>query len=199
MATNVVIMLRGTCYPKPLVPRWHVHDFYTQTHLCPCHFGFCGSKNSAGTYMHTDLVRCLLEAWTSISVLLNSFSSLRMAACVITNKSHLSASSSDVHSIMSQPSHVGRASRLLTQIRLLHKYIGFRNLERTTENKPLCALTELKTDHRCGVKICWGQLFVSYLVSCRQSCPGFVSSPVVVLGFGHLHVVTEADQNLSFS
>lgn len=29
----------------------------------------------------TDLVRCLLEACTSISVLLNSLSSLRMAAC----------------------------------------------------------------------------------------------------------------------
>lgn len=32
-------------------------------------------------WQNTDLVRCLLEACTSISVLLNSFSSLRMAAC----------------------------------------------------------------------------------------------------------------------
>ncbi len=157
MAANVMIMSRGTCYPKPIGSRWHVRDFYTRTYLCPCHFWFCGSKNITGTYTHTDLVRCLLEAWTSISVLLNSFSSLRMAACGIANKSHLSASSSDVHSIMSPPSHVRRASRLLTQIRLLHKYIGFRHLERTTENKPLCALTELKTDHRFAEVSSWSR------------------------------------------
>ena len=30
---------------------------------------------------HADLVRCLLEEWTSISLLLNSFSSFRIAAC----------------------------------------------------------------------------------------------------------------------
>jgi len=37
---------------------------------------------------HTDLVRCLLDAWTSISLLLNSFSSLRIAACRAINNNN---------------------------------------------------------------------------------------------------------------
>lgn len=37
-----------------------------------------------------------------------------------------------------------------------------------------------------------------YLVSCRQSGPGFVCTPVVVLSFSHLHIVAEADEDFSF-
>lgn len=52
----------------------------------------------------------------------------------------------------------------------------------------------------CGFYL--GGSFLSpntHLVSCRQPSPGLVCSPVIVLSFGHLHVVTEADQNLSVS
>lgn len=38
----------------------------------------------------------------------------------------------------------------------------------------------------------------AHLVGGGQSRPGFVGTPVVVLSFGHLHVIAEADQDLSF-
>lgn len=56
---------RGTAKYRPLLPRIEP----------PC------IPRHAPRPQETDLVRCLLEACTSISVLLNSFSSLRMAAC----------------------------------------------------------------------------------------------------------------------
>lgn len=37
----------------------------------------------------------------------------------------------------------------------------------------------------------------SYLVSSRQSGPGLVRSPVVVLSFGYFDVVAEADEDLA--
>lgn len=36
-----------------------------------------------------------------------------------------------------------------------------------------------------------------YLVSSRQSGPGLVRSPVIVLSFGYFDVVTEADEDLA--
>lgn len=36
-----------------------------------------------------------------------------------------------------------------------------------------------------------------YLVRSRKSCPGFVCSSVIILGFGHFHVVTETNQDFS--
>ncbi len=37
----------------------------------------------------------------------------------------------------------------------------------------------------------------AHLICSRQSRPGLVCSPVVILSFGHFHIVTETDQNLS--
>lgn len=91
---------RGACLQLNLSPTlqgvhslmwncWIMHLWvFAQSHTDPLRHHLQrvkhNKKKQTGEYnigAQTDLVRCLLEEWTSISLLLNSFSSFRIAAC----------------------------------------------------------------------------------------------------------------------
>lgn len=75
-----------SCPPGPGHCRLHSHILRwctatLNTWALPFNNQACWNYKRRGRSAQTDLVRCLLDEWTSISLLLNSFSSFRIAAC----------------------------------------------------------------------------------------------------------------------